>query len=212
MRSNRKCLASSKLYLILDAQVNTYTQLLEILKRSILCGVDIVQLRDKSGCARDILALAKEAKKIIKEQAPFIINDRVDLAHIADASGVHLGQDDIPINVARRMLGSKKIIGISCQNLEHALRAQKDGADYIGFGSVYKTQTKPGRSPMDLEVLRKVVREIKIPVFAIGGITSGNIRQLRKLGVERVAVCREICLAKNVSEATRNLKQGVHPF
>lgn len=205
MRSNKKCLASAKLYLILDTQVNTYTQLLEILKRSILCGVDIVQLRDKSGCARDILAFAKEAKKIIGGKAPFIINDRVDLALIADASGVHLGQDDIPIDGARRMLGSKKIIGISCQNFEHARRAQKDGANYIGFGSVFKTQTKPGRSPMDLEVFKKVVREIKIPVFAIGGITSDNVGQLRKFGVERVAVCRGICLAKNVSEITRIL-------
>ncbi len=208
MRSNKRCLSDAKLYLILDTQVNSYEQLLDILKKSIRGGVDIVQLRDKSGTARDILDFSKKALKIVGQKTPFIINDRVDLALLAGASGVHLGQDDIAIDLARRMLGNSKIIGISCQNLEHARRAQKDGADYIGFGSVFKTQTKPGRSPMDLEILKKVVREIKVPVFAIGGINSGNIELLRKIGVERVAVCREICLAKDVNRMTRILKSS----
>lgn len=207
MRSNKKCLERAKLYLILDTQVNSYEQLLDILNKSIRGGVDIVQLRDKSGCAKDILAFSKEAQKIVGKKISFIINDRVDLAIITGASGVHLGQDDIAVGQARRMMGKNKIIGVSCQNLEHARKAQKDGADYIGFGSIFKTQTKPGRSPMDLEVLKKVVREIKIPVFAIGGINSGNIEGLRFLGVSHFAVCREICLAKDVSRITRILKK-----
>lgn len=207
MRSNKKCLDRAKLYLILDTQVNSYKQLLDILKSSLRGGVDIVQLRDKSGNAKEIADFTKEAMTIAGRKVPFIVNDRVDLAMWTGASGVHLGQEDIPLVWARKMLGTRKIIGVSCQTLEHARRAQKDGADYIGFGSVFKTQTKPGRSPMDLELLKKVVREIKVPVFAIGGITSENIMQLRGIGVQRVAVCREICLAKNVSEITQILKQ-----
>lgn len=210
MRSNKKCLARAKLYLILDAQVNSHHQLLDILKRSLCGGVDIVQLRDKSGNAKDILSFSKEALRIIGDKVPFIINDRVDLAIMTDASGVHLGQEDIPLAWARKMLGTRKIIGVSCQTLEHARRAQKEGADYIGFGSVFQTQTKPGRRAMDLELLKKVVRQIKVPVFAIGGITLGNIGLLQKIGVERVAVCREICLARNVSEMTQILKQACH--
>lgn len=206
MRSNKKCLSDAKLYLILDTQVNSYKQLLDILKKSIRGGVDIVQLRDKSGSAKDILAFSKEAQKIIGKKVPFIINDRVDLAIVTGASGVHLGQEDIPIKQARRMMGENALIGISCQNLEHARKAQKDGADYIGFGSIFKTQTKPGRSPMDLDILKRVIRDIKVPVFAIGGINSGNIGLLRKIGVDRVAVCREICLAKDVSRISRILK------
>ena len=207
MRSNKECLESARLYLILDTQVNSYPELLDILKKSIRGGVDIVQLRDKAGSAKDILAFSKKAKKIIGNKVPYIINDRVDLAVVADASGVHLGQNDIPFEHARRIMGKRAIIGISCQNLQHARKAQREGADYIGFGSVFKTKTKPGRSPMDVEYLKKVVREIKVPVFAIGGIAQDNIGLLRQMGVERVAVCREICLAKDVSRMTQILKQ-----
>ena len=125
------------MYLILDAQVNSYGQLLDILKRSIRCGVDIVQLRDKAGSAREILKFSEKALKIVGDKMPFMINDRVDLAIMAGAAGVHLGQEDIPIAFARKMLGKKRIIGASCQTLEHARSAQREGADYIGFGSVF---------------------------------------------------------------------------
>ncbi len=208
MPSKRKCLYDARLYLILDAQVNSYRELIDILRKSVRCGVDIVQLRDKKGNARDILAFALQARKIIQDKIPLIINDRVDLALISGADGVHVGQEDISLNDARRILGHKKIIGVSCQTPAHVKRAQSQGADYVGFGSVFKTQTKPDRSAMDLNVLKKVAQSCQVPLFAIGGITYKNIGRLRELGVKRVAVCREICLAKDVSGMTRILKRG----
>jgi|CXWL01.1.fsa_nt_gi thiamine-phosphate pyrophosphorylase len=207
MRSKKEWLSKAKLYLILDAQVNSYVQLLEILKKSVRSGVDIVQLRDKAGSARKVLEFSAQAVKIVGDKIPFIINDRVDLALLTGAAGVHVGQDDIRVREARKILGMKKIIGVSCQTLDHARLAERDGADYIGFGSVFKTQTKPGRFPMNLKILQAVTEEISIPVFAIGGITSKNIGRLRELGVRRVAVCRDICCVKNVPKAVNGIKK-----
>ena len=207
MRSKKEWLHKANLYLILDAQVNSYSQLLEILKKSVRSGVDIVQLRDKTGSAREILEFTLRAMKIVGDKVPFIVNDRLDLAVLSNAPGVHVGQEDVPVGEARKLLGSRKIIGVSCQTLDHARLAQRGGADYIGFGSVFKTQTKPGRSPMDLKVLQAVTREISIPVFAIGGITCKNIGRLRELGVERVAVCRDICCAPDVSKVVKDFKK-----
>lgn len=205
MRSNKTWLAEARLYLILDAQVNRYDELFEILKKSVRAGVDIVQLRHKNGSASDILNFTERALKITEKKIPFIVNDRLDLALISEASGVHLGQEDIPLLQARKLLGPRKIIGVSCQTLEQARLAERGGADYIGFGSVFKTQTKPGRSPMDLKLLEKVVHSISIPIFAIGGVTSENAGQLLKLGVQRVAICREISLARDVSKAASQM-------
>ena len=103
-------------------------------------------------------------------------------------------------------MGRGKIIGVSCQNLDHALKAQDQGADYIGFGSVFQTQTKPGRQAMDLDILQKVIKQVRIPIFPIGGIGRGNIGQLIPLGVKRVAVCRDILLASNPFQVVRELK------
>ena len=196
----------AKLYLILDRDVGTYEKLFEILKQSVQAGVDIVQLRDKKGTARDILAFSKQALRFLRGRVPYIINDRVDLALIVAADGVHLGQEDIPITTARSRLGAKAILGTSCQTLAQVRQAQRVGADYIGFGSVFKTLTKPDRAPMDLRLLQRVVKEASIPVFAIGGIKVGNVRQLQVAGIGRVAVCRDICLAENVSQRTQRFK------
>jgi len=206
MRSNKKSLAAAKLYLILDTQVLDYDDLLRVLKDSVRSGIDIVQLRDKKGSAKEILDFCRKALKITRHKIPFIVNDRADVALVSGADGLHVGQEDLTYLQARKMMGPSKIIGVSCQNLEHALKAQSQGADYIGFGSVFQTQTKPGRQAMDLDLLQKVIRRIKIPVFPIGGISRGNIGRLIPLGATRAAVCRDILLAKNVAQATKELK------
>jgi thiamine-phosphate pyrophosphorylase len=206
MRSNKKLLACAKLYLILDTQVLGYNSLLQVLKDSVRGGIDIVQLRDKKGSTKEILDFCRKVLKITKAQIPFIINDRADLSLFSGADGLHLGQDDLECSLARRMLGKNKIIGVSCQNLKQASAAEAFGADYIGFGSVFKTQTKPGRQPMDLDLLQKVVKQVNIPVFPIGGINRENIRKLIPLGVTRAAVCRDILLAKDPAQAVRELK------
>lgn len=184
-----------------------YEQLFEIARQAIAAGVDIIQLRDKHGSAKDCLAWARRFADLVGGNIPLIVNDRVDVAIASGVKGVHLGQDDLSITAAREILGSKGIIGASCQTLEHVLQAERDGADYIGFGSVFKTLTKPERKPMDLNVLRQVVAETDIPVFAIGGIDLKNVSQLTEIGVRRVAVCRAICLAEDIAKTIKVFKE-----
>ena len=209
MLSNKRCLKAAQLYLILDRQVNSYDELWQILTKSVRTNVDIVQLRDKFGSAREVLKFSKEARQFIRGKIPFIVNDRVDIALASGASGVHLGQDDLSVSFARRILGKNALVGVSCQSLKHALKAQRDGADYIGFGSVFKTLTKPNRREMNLKLLEKVSAQIKIPLFAIGGITAQRVDLIRRLGIARVAVCREICLASDVRKAVVELKSAL---
>ncbi len=200
MQLKKKLLKDSNLYLILDHEVNDYKQLLNIAKKAINYGVDIIQLRDKKGSAREILKFSESLKKISFGKVLFIVNDRIDIAKICKADGVHLGQQDLPIEEARKMLGKNVIIGISCQTIKHVQDAQDKGADYVGFGSVFKTLTKPNRSPMNLNLLKNVFRNVKIPLFCIGGITLNNILSIKKLGCSRIAICRDICLADNIKE------------
>jgi len=195
------------LYLILDRKVLPYDKLFEIARKSLKAGIDIMQLRDKSGPPDEVLMFAKKLVRLTHGKIPLIVNDNVDLALEAKASGVHLGQDDMPINEARKAMGKHVLIGISCQTIEQALEAQRHGADYIGFGSVYKTLTKPERSPMDLNYLQSVVKRITIPVFAIGGIDLNNVETLNKLGIKRIAVCRAIIKAKDIKRRVRDFKR-----
>jgi len=194
------------LYLILDRQVNTYEELLDIAEQAVSAGADIVQLRAKNESAMEILKFSREILKRIQGKVPYIINDRVDLALAAHANGVHLGQDDIPLKEARVQLGSDAIIGMSCQTQEHVQMAQKDGADYIGLGSIFKTLTKPDRSPMDFDKLKDIVQAVQIPMFAIGGVTRDNMSDLFSVGVGRLAVCRAVCQSADIGQAVRDLK------
>jgi len=203
-------LNGSRLYLILDRQVNSYERLFEIAQQTIPVGVDIIQLRDKSGSANEILSFSKRILRLTKNRVPYIINDRVDLAIIGQACGVHLGQDDIPLKIARRMIGSRAMIGVSCQTFAQAKKAMKEGADYIGFGSVFKTLTKPSRSPMDIKLLSRIVKNSTIPVFAIGGIDLKNISQLNEIGIHRIAVCRAICQSRNCERTVKNFKHALN--
>jgi len=196
--------------LILDASVCTYDRLFIILKKASLYGVDIVQLRDKLGTSKEILAFTKKALLLLRGRIPFILNDRVDLALISGADGVHLGQDDVLLSAARKMLGSRAIIGVSCQRLEQVRQAYHEGADYIGFGSVFKTLTKPERSPMNEGLLVKAAAyawRVEIPLFAIGGITGGNLGLLLQKGVRRIAVCRDILTAKDTIHSVKRIRR-----
>jgi thiamine-phosphate pyrophosphorylase len=201
-----RSLKAAKLYLILDTEVADYQELFDILKQALTGGVDIVQLRDKEGTARQIVDFSRRVRKYLRQRIPFIINDRVDCAVASAADGVHLGQEDLPIETARKILGPRAIIGISCQTLTQARLAQIAGADYIGFGSVFKTLTKPKRPEMNPQLLAQVIRKISIPVFAIGGINADNISQIVSLGVNRVAITRAVSLAKDAKMAVQELR------
>ncbi len=135
----------------------------------------------------------------------FIVNDYLDIAVLSKADGLHLGQADLPLRQARSILGKDKIIGISCHNLRQALKAQKEGADYIGIGPVYATVTKPEYSPIGINILKQLKGKIKIPYFAIGNINKSNIRKIVSAGARRVAVCRAILGSKNIGGAAKEL-------
>ena len=206
MRSKRKWLQCCRLYLILDTEVSSYDELLRIVKRAVPAGVDMIQLRDKNGLAKDIVKFSKEVLRFTRHKIPYIINDRVDLAKVVQASGVHLGQDDLSIVFARKVLGSQAIVGVSCQTLTHVTKAIRQKADYIGFGSVFRTLTKPERIPQDLNLVKQVVKRSPIPFFAIGGVGLNNIGLLTEAGVKRVAVCRAICQTRDINQVVKNFK------
>lgn len=182
-------------------------RLLQVINPAIKGGVDIIQLRDKAGDSRDIFCFAQQVRSIVGRQALFILNDRPDIARLCGADGVHLGQNDLPVSEVKNLFGSDFIVGSSCQTPEQLVAAQRDGADYIGFGSVYRTQTKPDRKPMQQVLFDRALAETRVPLFPIGGITSENLPELVARGASRAAVCRDILLAADPGEAARILRR-----
>ncbi|MDD5129001.1 MAG: thiamine phosphate synthase [Candidatus Omnitrophica bacterium] len=189
MKSRKILLKKSLLYLIIDKP--GYAKLSS-------CGVGIIQLRDKFSAKSQVLKSAVKLSKLLNgTKTLFIVNDYIDLALLSGADGVHLGQGDLPLKQARILLGKDKIIGISCHSLKQALKAQKDGADYIGIGPVYSTATKPEYRPIGLRVLRQLKGRIRIPYFAIGDVNEANLGQIIACGAKRIAVARAILKADN---------------
>jgi thiamine-phosphate diphosphorylase len=211
MALKKKSLKECKLYLILDAEVCDYGRLWDVLVAVDKVGVDIVQLRDKLRPAKETLFFAKKVQARLAGRIPFIVNDRVDIACLSRATGVHLGQGDLPVSEARKIL-KDRVIGVSCQGLGHLRRAFSDGADYVGFGSVFTTKTKPGRKPMKGFLLSAASREAErrgMPFFAIGGIRTTNLPFVRACGVGAVAVCRDILLSGDAVRAVQDLRMGL---
>lgn len=171
-------------------------------------GADIIQLRDKGSSDREFLKTALLIRNILKDSnVLFIINDRLGIAKISGADGVHLGQEDVSVRIARRVLGRNKIIGVSCHSVVQAAAAEREGADYIGAGPVFSTPTKPGASPIGPAAVGRISRKANVPVFAIGGIRKGTLERVLSVGVERVAVVREACRSKHIPKAIRTLKK-----
>ena len=199
-----------KLCAILDKDVLKNRDILEVAKDVFRGGADIVQLRDKISSDSEFLKCARALKDMAKRyRCMFIINDRVDIARIVDANGVHLGQNDMPIKDARKIVG-KKIIGISTHSLKEARVAKSSGADYIGIGPVFKSKTRRKLHPIGLSVLKSVNKNIDIPIFAIGGISLNNINEIKKSGVNRVAVISSVNRAKNVYSSVKKLKEALN--
>lgn len=201
-RHRQKRLAQSLLYLVTSPTEN----LLEIVESSLKGGLSLVQYRHKGDNDQEKLAIAQKLKKIChKYHALFIINDRVDLAVAVDADGVHLGQQDLPVTLARQLLGSQKIIGLSTTNPEEMQRAIQAKVDYIGVGPVYETPTKPGKAAAGFDYVRYAAQNSPIPWFAIGGIDAGNLSQVMEAGASRVAVVRAIMEAEKPAAMTNYL-------
>jgi thiamine-phosphate pyrophosphorylase len=194
-----KKLTDKKLYLVTDrSQFSSVDTFLDSIAASLKGGVQIVQLREKTANAKEFIELAKKVKELCGlYDALFIINDRVDIAHIVGADGVHLGQDDIDIDSARHLLGKDAIVGLSTHAPDQALKAVEAGADYIGVGPVFETPTKPGRKSVGLEYVEWASKNVEIPWFAIGGINQDNAHEVISAGASRIAVVRAIINAES---------------
>ncbi|MEW6409551.1 MAG: thiamine phosphate synthase [Nitrospirota bacterium] len=189
------------LYIITDARFGLGH--IEMAERVLRAGVRIIQFREKDLCRKEMfetVLMLRNVSRIYK--AILIINDHVDIAAAVDADGVHLGQDDLSIDVSRRILGSDKIIGISTHNLAEALEAQRAGADYIGLGAMFPSDTKKEAKVCGIEMLRTIRPHITIPIVAIGGITPENVTEIVKAGADAVAVASAVSLPKNSLENT----------
>ncbi len=194
------------LYLVTDEKACKGKDFYESVEASIKGGAKIVQLREKNMDTRDFFNRALKLKEIChKHGVDFVINDRLDIAIAVDADGVHLGQSDMPIEKAKEILGHKKIIGISAKNMEEALEAQKYGADYIGVGAIFATDTKKDSGLIDLETLKDMTDQINIPVLAIGGIGLGKLGYLKDTGIDGICVISDILGSDDPEKRTRKL-------
>lgn len=201
------------LYLCTDRSLMTAPTLEQAVNDAIKGGCTVVQLREKHAASREFYQLALSLKRITGYYGiPLIINDRLDIAAAVNAEGVHLGQKDLPADIARAVLGEEKIIGVSANNLQAAINAELDGADYIGVGAVFQTSTKTDTKPVTIDKLKEIRSAVKIPMVAIGGIKRSNISQLNGTGINGVAVVSAVIGSKNITAAARELKALFNPF
>ena len=193
-------------YAIIDTQFLAGRSHREMASALIGGGARVVQLRDKALSKSQLLAVAHELKKLcVEHDVLFIVNDHLELALAADADGLHLGQEDLPISIARRLLPIDKILGCSVTTVEEAATAQSEGADYIAAGAIYPTTTKEGVTVIGLEGLRLIKKAVKLPLVAIGGITLDKVAEVISAGADSVAIIRAIHQAESPEETARQI-------
>lgn len=196
-----------KLYAVTDRSWLDHHTLESQVEQAILGGVSIVQLREKELSQEAFLAQALSLKKITSQyNIPLIINDHVQIAHLSGADGVHLGQKDAAVKEARALLGPHAIIGVSARTPELALKAEKEGADYLGVGAIFGTTTKKDAQPLSYEVLKTICSSTKLPVVAIGGIDASNIPSLQGSGIAGVAVVSSLFKSSSIIEQAKILR------
>ena len=195
-------LKTCKIYLVTDEKACLGKDFYACIEEAIKGGAGIVQLREKNISTKDLYEKALKVKEICKNYgALFIINDRLDIAQAVGADGVHLGQSDMPIEEARKILKDKFLIGATARNIEEAKRAELLGADYIGSGAIFGTSTKDNAKKLEMEELKKIVASVKIPVFAIGGININNVGILKNIGLQGICSVSGILSEKNCKKA-----------
>ena len=205
--------SSWQLYVIIDRTASGSRDLAELTMAAIRGGADVIQLRDKSASSAQLIREAKRLLPVTRAaRIPLIINDRVEVVDAVGADGVHLGQDDGPIEEARRLLGSTRLIGKSTHSFEQALAAEREGADYIGFGPIFPTPTKPEYASIGTSLIQEVLMRVKVPVVCIGGIDPTVLRSVLAAGATCVAVVRAVCSADDPERAARRLKQTLTQF
>lgn len=195
-----------KLYLVSDRQWLNGRKLTDDLEKAILGGVTIIQLREKNLNNEEFINIAYDVKKLCqKYNIPLIINDNLEVALAVDSDGIHIGQDDIPASIVRKKIGAHKILGVSVHNIEEAIQARHDGADYVGVGAIFPTETKNDATNVTLDKLQKICDNIDIPVVVIGGITIDNISKLKNISISGVAVVSAIMKANDIMAASSQL-------
>lgn len=199
------------LYVITDPKLSRGRSHLEVARAAIRGGATVIQLRDKEATTRELVETGQRLRALTREMdVTFIVNDRVDVALAVEADGVHLGVDDMPVPIARRLMGPEAIIGFSPETVEQARQAEADGADYLGVGAVFGTGTKPDAGPpIGLEGLREMVQAVSIPVVAIGGITADNAARCIRAGAAGVAVISAVIVAEDIEAAARRLRERI---
>jgi thiamine-phosphate pyrophosphorylase len=200
-----------RLHLLTDVVLQSRFSHEKLTRLGIAGGADTIQLREKAGSTRRMIEVAKRMAAVCRQAGvPLIVNDRIDVAIASDADGVHLGQSDFPIPLARELLGKDKLIGGSAATLEEARICMADGADYIGFGPVYVTGSKDDAGPVSgPAILKQVVEAIPLPIVAIGGITAENIGEVMRTGAYGIAVISAVCCQLDPQGATRALREAL---
>lgn len=197
-----------RLYLVTDRDMLKNVDLYTAVEEAIKGGVTLVQLREKDITTQDFYKTAVEIKKVTdKYNVPLIINDRMDIALAVNAAGLHVGQDDMPCHIARKLLGNDRILGVSARTLEEAIKAEKDGADYIGVGAVFPTSTKGDAKAVSIELLKKIKESVSIPVVAIGGINEKNASLLKPANIDGISVISGILGKEDIRGAAETLKE-----
>ena len=198
---NREAL---RLYLVTNRYQDSVESFLEKIETACRSGVTIVQLREKNLTTNQYYQLAKQVKEITDAyQVPLIIDDRLDVCLAVDAAGLHIGDDELPVSVARQVLGPEKILGVTAKTVKRALEAEEGGADYLGTGAIFPTTTKENAPITLISTLKTICQTVAIPVVAIGGLTSENIDQLAETGIAGVAVVRDLMQAEDIEAKTQ---------
>ena len=198
---NRKVL---RLYLVTNRYQDSLENFLEKVETACRSGVTIIQLREKNLTTNQYYQLAKQVKEITDAyQVPLIIDDRLDICLAVDAAGLHIGDDELPVSVARQVLGPEKILGVTAKTVKRALEAETSGADYLGTGAIFPTITKENAPITLISTLKTICQTVAIPVVAIGGLTSENIDQLAETGIAGVAVVRDLMQAEDIEAKTQ---------
>ena len=199
---NREAL---RLYLVTNRYQDSLQSFLEKIETACRSGVTIVQLREKNLTTNQYYQLAKQVKEITDAyQVPLIIDDRLDVCLAVDAAGLHIGDDELPVSVARQVLGPEKILGVTAKTVKRALEAEEGGANYLGTGAIFPTTTKENAPITLISTLKTICQRVAIPVVAIGGLTSENIEQLIGTGIAGVAVVRDLMQAEDIGAKTQD--------
>ena len=204
MINKEKLKKDLKLYLVTDSEILKDRDFYKCIEDAIKSGVTMVQLREKNADGKEFLEKAIKLRKLTnKYNTTFVINDRIDIAILVDADGVHIGQSDIDAVSARKLLGDNKIIGVSARNLQEAKIAKENGADYLGIGAMFSTSTKMDAKLVSFDTLEEITNKVDLPFVLIGGITLDNVERLKKFNPDGYALVSGILGADNIGKRVR---------